>query len=102
MSRLGAHALNHLRGVVAMPMRRTFASIAILLAAAPALRAQANAPAAQPGRATRVAIAQQMPPLDGAKVKVSVIEVNYAPGASSAPHSHPCPVIGYVAEGLIR
>jgi quercetin dioxygenase-like cupin family protein len=30
------------------------------------------------------------------------MEVTYAPGESSAPHAHPCPVVGYVSEGAIR
>jgi quercetin dioxygenase-like cupin family protein len=28
--------------------------------------------------------------------------VNYSPGESSAPHTHPCPVIVYVLEGSLR
>jgi quercetin dioxygenase-like cupin family protein len=50
----------------------------------------------------RVVLAQEMPELDGSHLKVSVVEVLYAPGGSSQPHSHPCPVIGYVAKGAIR
>ena len=30
------------------------------------------------------------------------VEVTYQPGASSSAHSHPCPVLAYVAEGTIR
>jgi quercetin dioxygenase-like cupin family protein len=43
-----------------------------------------------------------LPPLNGEHVKVSVVEVTYAPGESSRPHTHPCPVIGYVVEGRVR
>lgn len=32
----------------------------------------------------------------------TVVEVAYAPGASSAPHVHDCPVVAYVARGAIR
>jgi quercetin dioxygenase-like cupin family protein len=53
-------------------------------------------------REARVAIEHALPKLDGDHLKVSLVEVNYAPGASSKAHSHPCPVIGYVAEGSIR
>ena len=28
--------------------------------------------------------------------------MNYAPGEADKPHSHPCTVIGYVAQGAIR
>ena len=35
-------------------------------------------------------------------LRATVVEVNYAPGEADKPHSHPCTVIGYVAEGAIR
>jgi len=41
-------------------------------------------------------------PLDGSHLKVILVEVRYRPGESSPPHSHPCPVIGYVIEGSLR
>jgi quercetin dioxygenase-like cupin family protein len=41
-------------------------------------------------------------PMDGAHLKVTLVEVTYGPGESSKPHSHPCPVIGYVIEGAFR
>jgi quercetin dioxygenase-like cupin family protein len=50
----------------------------------------------------RVVLSHELPQLDGAHLKASVVEVIYAPGGRSQPHSHPCPVIGYVAEGAIR
>jgi quercetin dioxygenase-like cupin family protein len=40
--------------------------------------------------------------LDGNHLKATVIEVHYAGGESSPPHSHPCAVIGYVVEGALR
>jgi len=40
--------------------------------------------------------------LNGEQLSVTVVEVNYGPGESSTPHSHPCPVIGYVLEGALR
>jgi quercetin dioxygenase-like cupin family protein len=40
--------------------------------------------------------------MDGVNLKVTAVEVTYGPGESSAPHSHPCPVIGYVVEGAMR
>ena len=30
------------------------------------------------------------------------MEVNYGPGEASPPHSHPCAVVGYVVEGILR
>jgi len=50
----------------------------------------------------RAIISQALPKLDGDHLKITVVEVVYGPGGSSAPHSHPCAVIGYVAEGAIR
>jgi quercetin dioxygenase-like cupin family protein len=38
----------------------------------------------------------------GAVPQVQLIEVRYAPGGSSKPHRHSCPVVGYVIEGAIR
>jgi quercetin dioxygenase-like cupin family protein len=43
-----------------------------------------------------------LPQLDGSHLRATVVEVNYAPGEADKPHSHPCTVIGYVAEGSIR
>ena len=40
--------------------------------------------------------------MNGDKLSVTIVEVNYGPGESSMPHSHPCPVIGYVLEGTLR
>src|SRR5579863_5402173 len=51
---------------------------------------------------TRVAIAHALPKLDGEHLKATIVEVSYGPGGSSAPHSHPCPVIGYVLNGALR
>src|ERR1700690_813231 len=51
---------------------------------------------------SRVAFSHDLPPLLGDKLSVTIVEVNYGPGESSEPHSHPCPVIGYVLEGTLR
>jgi len=50
----------------------------------------------------RVAFSHTLPPLDGKSLRATVVEVSYGPGESSKPHSHPCPVIGYVLSGRIR
>jgi len=54
------------------------------------------------GKNTRVAISQTLPRMDGDHLEAKAIEVTYQPGASSPAHSHPCPVLAYVAEGTIR
>jgi quercetin dioxygenase-like cupin family protein len=50
----------------------------------------------------RVVLAQALPKMDGEHLKATLVEVNYGPGESSEPHSHPCPVIGYVVAGALR
>jgi quercetin dioxygenase-like cupin family protein len=40
--------------------------------------------------------------LDGTRLQVTTVEVTYPPGGSSMPHTHPCPVIGYVLHGAVR
>ncbi len=77
---------------------------AILLATLFTLcRFYGQAPSAKPaGAQTRLALQQAISKMNGDSLKVSVVEVTYEPGASSARHSHPCPVIGYVLEGVLR
>jgi quercetin dioxygenase-like cupin family protein len=62
----------------------------------------AGAPHDQMPTHSHVAFSHALPRLDGAHLQVKVIEVTYGPGESSPPHSHPCAVVGYVAEGLLR
>jgi quercetin dioxygenase-like cupin family protein len=50
----------------------------------------------------KIVTSRALPTMDGAHLKATVVEVIYGPGESSPPHSHPCPVIGYVLEGALR
>jgi quercetin dioxygenase-like cupin family protein len=50
----------------------------------------------------RVTFSHDLPRLNRANLTVTTVKVNYGPGESSTPHSHPCPVIGYVVEGTLR
>ena len=59
--------------------------------------AQSGAGASHPA-----AFSHALPQLDGKHLRATVLEVNYAPGEADKPHSHPCTVIGYVAQGAIR
>jgi quercetin dioxygenase-like cupin family protein len=88
--------------------RRTWAISALMIASASlggrqqlATRDETNAAQAKMARA-RVSSSHDLPPLRGDKLSVTVVEVNYGPGESSTPHSHPCPLIGYVLEGTLR
>ena len=51
---------------------------------------------------SRIAFAHDLPAMPGQRLKAALIEVMYPPGAASAPHTHACPVIGYVLHGAIR
>jgi len=71
----------------------------VAVAGIASLTAQTPPPAAK-AKPVRAAVA--LPKMDGANLKVHTLEVTYPPGASSAAHRHPCPVIGYVLSGTIR
>jgi quercetin dioxygenase-like cupin family protein len=62
------------------------------------------APPAEAGRGAgiRPVFSQALPHMNGDHLKTIGVEVSYAPGASSVPHSHPCAVTGYVLQGAIR
>ena len=81
--------------------RFAFGALVMTLAAAgvASIAAQAPPPAVR-ARPVRAAVA--LPKMDGANLKVHTVEVTYPPGATSAAHRHPCPVIGYVMSGTIR
>lgn len=87
---------------------RMWASLALAISCAAvaashlvAARAAAHAAQEKADR-SRVAITRDLPRMNGGKLTVTLVEVNYGPGESSMPHSHPCPVIGYVLEGTLR
>jgi quercetin dioxygenase-like cupin family protein len=82
-------------------MQRRFQILSLLLGLLwpPAL---GTAQAATPEAHARTVFSQALPQLDGSRLQVATVEVTYPPGGSSAPHSHPCPVIGYVLKGAVR
>jgi quercetin dioxygenase-like cupin family protein len=51
---------------------------------------------------SRTVFLHALPSLDGTRLQVTTVEVTYPPGGSSMPHTHPCPVIGYVLHGAVR
>ena len=68
-----------------------------------ALRAESLAAADPPPEAhVRTVFSQALPQMDASHLQVTTVEVTYPPGGSSTPHSHPCPVIGYVLKGAVR
>jgi quercetin dioxygenase-like cupin family protein len=100
--------LAHLEGLTMNVLSKWAGLLAAILFAAAAgsyaIRAQglANPPQNSSAEQSRVTLSQTLPQLDGRKLKATVVEVTYAPGGSSTPHSHPCPVIVYVVEGALR
>jgi quercetin dioxygenase-like cupin family protein len=62
---------------------------------------QSGTPASAAG-SHAVPFSQSLPQMDGRRLRATLVEVNYEPGESDKPHSHPCPVVGYVARGAIR
>ena len=75
--------------------------LAAVTATHTSLSAQERPPADAAERA-RVAFTHALPQMDGQHLSATIVEVTYAPGGASKPHSHPCPVIGYVIEGSYR
>ncbi len=57
---------------------------------------------AEKSERARIVLTEAFPKMDGERLKATLVEVNYGPGESSEPHSHPCPVIGYVVAGELR
>ena len=65
-------------------------------------QARSNMQHAERSERARLVLTQALPKMDGEHLKATSVEVNYGPGEASAPHSHPCPVIGYVVAGALR
>ncbi len=77
--------------------------LAFLAPAVPvAIQAATHGSPLQTNVRVQTVFSQALPRLDGSRLKVTTVEVTYPPGGSSAPHSHPCPVIGYVLKGAVR
>jgi quercetin dioxygenase-like cupin family protein len=74
--------------------------IAVVLGAS--LSARFSAAQSGAGASHAADFSHSLPQLDGSHLRATVVEVNYAPAEADKPHSHPCTVIGYVAQGAIR
>ena len=85
-------------------MQKRLLSLSLVFAAHCGLTSLAAtpAPSSHLEARTRIVFSQALPQLDPAHLQVTTVEVTYPPGGSSAPHSHPCPVIGYVLHGAVR
>jgi quercetin dioxygenase-like cupin family protein len=83
-------------------LKRIFNLVLFLLSWAIVSKGLAATPDPLPEARTRIVFSHALPPLDPAHLQVTTVEVTYPPGGSSTPHSHPCPVIGYVLKGAVR
>jgi quercetin dioxygenase-like cupin family protein len=80
----------------------SFLSSLVLLCWAACAGAQATSAPSQLEPRARTVFLHALPSLDGTRLQVTTVEVTYPPGGSSMPHTHPCPVIGYVLHGAVR
>jgi len=62
----------------------------------------ARARAQQVETQDRRVLSQALPAMDGRELRVTVVEVRYAPSGSSRPHRHPCAVVGFLIAGTLR
>jgi quercetin dioxygenase-like cupin family protein len=86
-----------------MPSRVTAAAACVVAAGFLGWsQARSDIQHAEKSERARIVLSEALPKMDGEHLKATLVEVNYRPGESSAPHSHPCPVIGYVVAGRLR
>ena len=71
--------------------------LALVLTSPPALAQDSTAVTR-----AQVLLTHALPPMDGGHLALTVVEVRYGPGESSPPHTHACPVVGYVIDGALR
>lgn len=71
------------------------------LALASALSRAQQPPNAQTPKGPGFVLRQDLPPMDGKKLRLSVLELEYPPGGSTDRHFHNGPVFVYVLEGAI-
>ena len=74
----------------------------ILLGSTSALLVQALLSNAQTAGGRKIVFEHDLPDLNLKGWSVTVVEVSYAPGESSAAHRHPGITIAYVLEGEVR
>ena len=79
-------------------MKRTFASLAVLVIAGLALAAHDEADKGKP-KVTTLSQKDIAEKVDGRRARATTVEVTLEPGQASTPHRHPGPVFGYVLEG---
>lgn len=79
----------------------TVLSLLLTALLTPALASRQARGLTQAGK-SRIAYERSLPPMDGKQLNVKIVEVESAPGQSSAPHKHGCAVMVYVIQGAMR
>jgi quercetin dioxygenase-like cupin family protein len=83
-------------------MQKRLLSLSLVSASLCGLTSLAATSDQPPEASTRIVFSHALPRLDPTHLQVTTVEVTYPPGGASAPHSHPCPVMGYVLHGAVR
>ncbi|HJT76961.1 MAG TPA: cupin domain-containing protein [Gemmataceae bacterium] len=86
-----------------MMKRFMWVALGIVIGAAGYALAQQATKVDHAGLKQRVLLEQALPEkLDGKEAKVTVLELERAPGSAGAPHRHPGPVFVYVLDGELE
>jgi len=86
-----------------MTRRLRWATVLVAGLSCGAILAATSGPGGETKATTdRVVLSRSLPEMKGGNLKITVLEVTYAPAAASQAHSHPCPVVAYVVSGAIR
>src|SRR3984957_12135352 len=98
----GANAVSPLTSGFVVTILTIGGALGILLFSSLGSAESKSTPSATTAGAEALPFSHSLPQLDGSHLRATVVEVNYVPGEADKPHSHPCTVIGYVAQGAIR
>lgn len=83
-------------------MRLPFLSLIALCAGCVRPPVTQTPPSAAPDATVREVATYRSLLASGDSMQVTIREVSYPPGGTSASHRHPCAVVGYVLEGQVR
>lgn len=86
-----------------MARRFGWLALGVVLGVAGYALAQQTAKDGHGGLKTKLLLEQALPAkIDGKDAKVTLLELERAPGSAGAPHRHPGPVVVYVLEGELE
>src|SRR5579884_1457220 len=86
-----------------MARRFGWLALGVVLGMAGYALAQHAAKDGSGGLTTKVLLEQALPEkIDGKEAKITLLELERAPGSAGAPHRHPGPVVVYVVEGELE